>query len=161
MQYSILETFRHNLYHGCFTRAADALFDLADALATDTTARSFVELSEAACFQRQWSSLYAALADGRIDRPSLQWLFASMLPQRLVGQRLVLGLDTSALARPDAQTSPDRTLVYQANLPTGAAPVVPGWLFSTLVVLPDPSLRGRMSWTIGVWTVPRRLARPG
>jgi hypothetical protein len=125
------------------TRSADALFDLADALASDTSARSFVELSLAASFQRQWSSLYAALDHGRIDRAALQRLFVDMLPQRLVGQRLLLGLDSSAIARPEARTSPDRTLVYQANLRTGQTPVVPGWLFSSLVVLPDPV----SSWT--------------
>ena len=69
MQWSILETFRHNLYHGgCFTRGADALFDLIDALLTDPSARSFVERSPAASFQRTWSSLYAGLEDGCIDR---------------------------------------------------------------------------------------------
>ena len=143
LQYSILDTFRHNLYHGCLTQAADALFDLADALACDTNARSFVELSLAGSFQRSWSSLYAALDDGRIDRAALGRLFAQMLPRRLVGQRLVLGLDTSSIARPDAHTSSERTLVYQANLPSSSTPVVPGWLFSTLVVLPDPV----SSWT--------------
>jgi hypothetical protein len=112
-------------------------------LASDVHARSFVELSLAASFQRQWSSLYAALDDGRIERVALQRLFVTMLPRRLVGKRLVLGLDTSAIARPDARTSPERTLVYQPNLPSGSAPVVPGWLFSTLVVLPDPV----SSWT--------------
>jgi hypothetical protein len=143
MQYSILETFRHNLYHDCFTRAADALFELADALLTDTNARSFVELSLAACFRRQWSSLYAALDHGRIDRKALAQLFFDFLPGRLSGTRLVLGIDTSSILRPEAHTSPDRTLVYQANLPHGSVPVAPGWSFSSLVVLPNPS----SSWT--------------
>ena len=35
MDCTILEVFRHNLYHGCFRRAADALFDLADALLSE------------------------------------------------------------------------------------------------------------------------------
>ena len=52
MQYTILEVYRHNLYHECFTRAADALFDLADALLTDVAAGSLIELSEATCFRR-------------------------------------------------------------------------------------------------------------
>jgi hypothetical protein len=52
MQYTILEAYRHNLSHECFTRAADALFDLADALLTDVTASSLIELSQAACFRR-------------------------------------------------------------------------------------------------------------
>jgi hypothetical protein len=138
-----LEVFRHNLYHGCFKHAADALFDLADALLTDLFARSFVELSQASSYRRAWPSLYQALQDGRIDRPALSRLFVDMLPRRLVGKRLVLGLDTSSILRPDARTSPDRTLVYRSNLPKDATPVSPGWQFSTLVVLPDPV----SSWT--------------
>src|SRR5207253_448593 len=87
MQYTILEVYRHNLYHECFTRAADALFDLADALLTDVSARSLIELSDASCFRRGWPSLYAALEDGLIDRAALLRVFLEMLPQRLVGTR--------------------------------------------------------------------------
>ena len=143
MQYTILEVYRHNLYHECFTRAADALFDLADALLTDVDARSLIELSQASCFRRGWPSLYAALEDGLIDRAALRRVFLEMLPQRLVGTRLVLGLDTSSILRPEAHTSKDRTLVYRSNLPNDATPVGPGWSFSALVVLPEPV----SSWT--------------
>jgi hypothetical protein len=143
MQYTILEVYRHNLYHECFTRAADALFDLADALLTDVGAGSLIELSQAACFRRGWPSLYAALSDGQIDRTALIRVFAELLPQRMVGTRLVLGLDTSSILRPEAHTSSDRTLVYRSNLPADATPVGPGWSFSALVVLPNPV----SSWT--------------
>ena len=143
MQYTILEVYRHNLYHECFTRAADALFDLADALLTDAGARSLIELSQAASFRRGWPSLYAALEDGQIDRAALIRVFTELVPQRMVGTRLVLGLDTSSILRPDAHTSADRTLVYRSNLPKDATPVGPGWSFSALVVLPDPV----SSWT--------------
>lgn len=88
MDSTILAEFRHILYTTCFTRARDALFDLADALLTDTHARSFVELSQAASFQRAWPSLYEALEAGRIDRPALQRLFARQLPARMVGTRI-------------------------------------------------------------------------
>jgi hypothetical protein len=143
MQYTILEVYRHNLYHECFTRAADALFDLADALLTDVGACSLIELSQAACFRRGWPSLYEALEDGQIDRAALIRVFTELLPQRMVGTRLVLGLDTSSILRPEAHTSSDRTLVYRSNLPAAATPVGPGWSFSALVVLPDPV----SSWT--------------
>jgi hypothetical protein len=52
-------------------------------------------------------------------------------------------LDTSPIRRPDARTSPDRTLVYWPNLPKDATPVVPGWSFCALVALPQPV----SSWT--------------
>lgn len=138
MDCTSLESFRSTRYQTCFTRAADALFDLADALLTDTQARSFVELSQAASFQRAWPSLYEALDDGRIERAALIHLFAAQLPDALVGSRLVLGVDVSSILRPDAHTSADRTLVHRSNLPSDATPVGPGWQFSTVVVLPDP-----------------------
>lgn len=143
MDCTSLEAFRNTLYQTCFTRAADALCDLVDALLTDTQARSFIELSQAASFQRAWPSLYEALEDGRIDRPAMLRVFADHLPAAMVGDRLVLGLDVSSILRPDAHTSADRTLVHRSNLPKDDTPVGPGWQFSTLVVLPNPV----SSWT--------------
>ena len=46
MNLNTLQEFRHEVY-GCFRRAADALFDLSDALLTEPNAHSFVELSQA------------------------------------------------------------------------------------------------------------------
>ena len=127
----------------CFTRAGAALFDLSDALLTEHTADTFIALSQAPCFQRRWPSLYAALRDGQIDHAALRRTFVAALPCPPIGQRLLLGLDTSPIRRPDARTSRDRTLVYWPNLPRDATPVVPGWSFSALVVLPQPV----SSWT--------------
>jgi hypothetical protein len=134
--------FRRDIY-ACFTRAGAALFDLSDALLTEPTADTFVALSQARCFQRRWPSVYAALRDGQIDRAAVARAFAAALPAPRPGQRLFLGLDTSPIRRPDAVTSSDRTLVYWPNLPRDATPVVPGWSFSALVVLPQPV----SSWT--------------
>src|SRR5215210_5683925 len=105
MDATTLGAFRQALYH-CFPRARDALFEVADALLTTGSARSFVELSEAPTCQRRWSSLYAALADGRIDRDALRRLCARAVPLPPPGERLVLGVDTSAIQRPQAHTAP-------------------------------------------------------
>lgn len=136
------QQFRHDVY-ACFTRAGAALFDLSDALLTEPSATSFIDLSSARGFQRRWPSLYAALRDGQIDRAALRRTFVAALPRPPAHQRLLLGLDCSPIRRPDAVTSPDRTLVYWPNLPRDATPVVPGWSFSALVVLPQPV----SSWT--------------
>lgn len=142
MDTTTLGAFRQDLY-ATFTRAADALFEVGDALLTAPQPRSFVELSQAPGFRRGWPSLYAALADGRIDRAALRRLFARHAPRPAPGARLVLGLDTSPIHRPAAHTFADRTLVYAPNAPPGAKPVLPGWVCSTLVVLPAPV----SSWT--------------
>lgn len=137
MDATTLATFRQAVYRS-FTRNGDALFELVDALLTHPGARSFVELSEAPSCRRRWCSGYAALQDGRVDRAALRRAFAAALPPPPAGARLVLGLDTSPIHRPEAHTFPDRTLVYCPNLPRDARPVRPGWQFSTVVALPDP-----------------------
>ena len=123
---------------GCFRHARAALSDLCDALATDVSARSLIELADSPFFRRRWPSVYKALRRGRIDRAALCQVFAGSSPRPREGQRLVLALDVSPMPRVAARTAADRTLVHVPNMPRGAAPVLPGWQFSTLVVVPDP-----------------------
>lgn len=137
MNLNTLRAFRHAIY-ACFTRGADALFNTVDALATETSAQSFVELSLAPCFERQWSSLYEAFEDGRIDQRRLQEVFVAYLPRPVEGKHLLLGIDASNIARPQSKTAADRTVLHVPNLPhSHTAPLTVGWQFSTLVALPE------------------------
>jgi len=137
MECSTLAAFRQDVV-GCFTRAEAALFDLSDALLSGVEARSLVELADAPLFQRRWPSLYAALGDGQIDRAALRRVFVQHRPRPEGGQRVVLAVDCSPIVRVAARTSADRTLVHVPNMPEGAAPVRPGWVFSAVVMVPDP-----------------------
>ncbi len=143
---SVLSAYRPAVYR-CLTRARAALFDLCAALATDPSAHSFVEVSQAPCFQRRGPSVYEALEDGRCARPALRTLFRDTAPSPVPGARRVWALDSSPRVRPYARTVPDRTLgqvpaAGQVRSPH-TAPVRPGGAFSPLVVLPpEPS-----SWT--------------
>jgi len=142
LNFNTLQQFRQQFY-GCLTRAADALFNTADALLTETQAQSFPELSLSPFFERQWPSLYEAFEDGHIDQERLRGVFASHAPQPKDGERMWLGIDATRIERPEAHTSKDRTVVYKPNLPRNTKPITYGWQFSTLEVLPDqPS-----SWT--------------
>jgi hypothetical protein len=109
----------------------------ADALASETSAQSFVELSLSPCFERRWPSLYDAFEDAQIDREALLGLLADFAPKPPTGSRLLLGVDASSIARPSSGTAKDRTYVQASNLPEGAKPVVAGWQFSTLALLPE------------------------
>lgn len=142
MQFNKLIEFRHALY-ACFTRAQDGLFEACDALVSHPTAQSFAELSLAVCWRRRWPSLYAAFRDGVIDRASLRRTFAKAAPMSTTGQRLLLGVDASAVPRSESPTARDRTYQYVHNLPECSAPVTVGWSFSAVVVLPEPT----SSWT--------------
>jgi hypothetical protein len=137
-----LQTFRHEVY-ACLQRAADALFEVSDALLTDPSAQSLAELSLAPSFQRRWPSLYEAFEDGRIDEQALSGVFARYLPLPAVGERLWMGIDASSIPRPESKTARDRSVVYVPNLPESSKPISYGWQFSTVIVLPEqPS-----SWT--------------
>ena len=67
-----LQGFRAGL-HGCCTRRADALVDLADALlSAPGPVASLPQLSLEPAHRRGWGSTYAALARGRIDAERLR-----------------------------------------------------------------------------------------
>lgn len=142
MNLNTLQAFRHGLYE-CLERAADALFTTADALLSQPQAQSLAQLSLSPFFQRGWPSLSQAIQDGRIATGKLEELFATFAPTPPTGEPMLLGLDSSSIARPLSPTAADRTPVYVPNLPPDSTPVAPGWQFSALVVLPEvPS-----SWT--------------
>jgi hypothetical protein len=136
MDFSTLTDFRRKTY-ACFTRAKDALMNVADALLTQPSAQSLAELSLSPFFERHWSSLYEAFQDGTIDREALQKLFAQYAPAPKEGERLVVGGDASSILRIESKTARDRTYVHASNLPEGTKPVRPGWQFSEIGVLPN------------------------
>src|SRR5260221_2165956 len=119
MNLNTLNEFRHAV-SGCFERAGDALFNTVDALSSETAAHSFPELSLSPFFQRKWSSIYEAFEDGEIKSERLRQVFVQFAPLPSTGQHVFLGVDTSNLFRPDAQTGADRTLVPIANMPEQA-----------------------------------------
>lgn len=142
MNFNILRQFRHEIYD-CFPKAKDALFNIVDALMTETQATSFPELSQSPWFERKWPSLYEALEDGRIDEERLREILARHLPTPKEGHWLWIGIDASKIARPAAVTSADRTAQHVHNLPECKKPVTFGWQFSTVVALAEPV----SSWT--------------
>jgi hypothetical protein len=71
-----LGAFRTEL-HACFTRRADALLELGDALlGSQAPFPSLPHLSLEPVHQRGWGSVYAALARGRVDTERLRDLLA-------------------------------------------------------------------------------------
>ncbi len=141
MNLNTLNEFRHGIY-GCFGNAKDALFNLVDALCSEGAARSFPELSFSPFFERTWASLYEALQDGQIDAERLRQIFVDFAPLPKPGEIVFLGVDTSNLYRPEAETACDRTLVPIANLPKNTHAVSPGWVMSHVVLLPQQAGQG-------------------
>ncbi len=73
MNLNTLKTFRQQVY-GCMERRADALFSVCDGLLSEPQARSLPELAHSPFFERQWPSVYAALADGKMNLDELRAL---------------------------------------------------------------------------------------
>jgi hypothetical protein len=120
------------------------LFELTEALLVAWWVRTFVGLSHVPVFRRGWPSVYAALADGRVDREALRRLQVQYAPLPVRGGYVVAALDSTPYPRPYAETSPDRTLVHVPAeglvLPRGTAPVKAGWQYSVLALVPpEPS----------------------
>jgi len=141
MDLNTLQEFRHGMYH-CFGNAKDALFNLVDALSSEAGASSFPELSFSPFFERTWASLYEALEDGQIDAQRLRQVFVDFAPLPPAGEIVFLGVDTSNLYRPEAETAEDRTLVPMANLPKNTHAASPGWVMSHVVLLPKQAGQG-------------------
>jgi len=138
MNLSTLQAFRQGVY-ASLSRAADALFNTVDALLTESTASNFAELALSPFFTRRWASLYEAFEDGRIEAERLREVLLAHLPRPAPGERLLLGIDATGIARPQSHTSADRTALLVHNLPDSRTPpITAGWQFSTLMVLPDP-----------------------
>src|SRR5579885_226312 len=106
MNLNILNQLRHQVYQ-CYERSADALFELSDALSSETTARSLPELSLSPFFRRQWASVYEALEDGRIDEQRWMSVWTTALLAEQTGP-IWISIDSTSIARPEADTSLDR-----------------------------------------------------
>jgi hypothetical protein len=147
-----LVSFRREL-HGCFTRRADALFELADAvLCADGPVRSPAELSVEPEFRRGHGSVYDALAGGQIDMDRLRRLQVAAMPPAAAGDPLMFGIDVTPLPRPDALFADDMVMVQVRG--AGGDRYLPGWPLSVLTGLQW----GSSSW---VDAIEARRLRPG
>lgn len=87
---------------------------------------------------------YEALEDGRINIEQIRAIWVTtLLADKPDNEPIWIGVDGSNLARPDASTSADRTIIHLSNLPLVDKPIGIGWTFSTVVLVPEQV----SSWT--------------
>jgi hypothetical protein len=140
-------------FRRCLSRRADALFELADAVASaPARVGSLPGLSLEPEFRRGHGSVYAALTRGRIDEAGLRRALLATVPAGRDGLVWFAG-DVSNWARPEAVCSPQRLMVHDKSARTLAgAPVTSGWPFAVMAAL---------EWGPTSWTAPVDLARLG
>jgi DDE superfamily endonuclease len=141
-----LEVFRGEL-HACFTRRADALFELSDALLCAEAVPSLPHLSLEPVHRRGWGSTYAALACGRIDADRLRELLVGCLPN---ADPPVFAVDVTTWPRCDAECSPERGYYYHPSRHSAGQPIIAGWAFQWIA---------QVSFDRDSWTAPVDAAR--
>lgn len=152
-----LSAFRSALY-ACFSRRADALFELTDAIITGGPLPSPVHLSLEGVHRRGWGSLYAALAEGTIHVDQLRTLIAQHPLEQPLGRdpsccsccRPVYGVDVSVWPRCDAEASPERGFYYHPSRHSAGQPIVAGWAYQWVA---------QLGFTRDSWTAPLDVQR--
>src|SRR5829696_4044223 len=129
--------------HACYTRRADALFELGDALLCAQSLLSLPHLSLEPVCRRGWGSIYAALARGRIDTERLRDLLVSSLPPT---DPLVFAVDVTTWPRCDAECSPERGYYNHPSRHSAGQPIIAGWAFQWITQISFD----RDSWTAPV-----------
>ncbi len=143
----VLNDFRIDVYR-CYTRRADALFELADAVACSTArVTDLARLSLEGEQRRGHGGVYDAVNAGCIDPGALASVLAGTPLPKIIGPdgqaRIVLAVDVSNWLRPDAATSPNRSFCHTYARGRGQADMIPGWPYSFVVALES----GQSSWT--------------
>lgn len=130
------------------------LMDLVDALSSNTTARSVVELSLNPHFRRHYTALNKAVVVDALPRQQLASLACQTIGAPNKRKFHLLGTDVTSNPRPFADTLPDRGFVYQPNTIKGNKPIAIGHQYSFWAWLPesDPSQKSR-------WVVPLSMQR--
>jgi hypothetical protein len=129
--------------HACFTRRADALFELGDALLCAQAVPSLPHLSLEPAHRRGWGSAYAALTRGEVDAERLRDLLAGCLPD---ADPPVFAVDVTTWPRCDAECSPERGYYYHPSRHSAGQPIIAGWAFQWICQLGFD----RDSWTAPV-----------
>ncbi len=155
-----LQEFRQNLYNFIPGRA-DAVLELIDALASNSHARSVVELSLSPLFRREYSSVYdaiehffvpskpeKALQERRGHEQALLRLISPYLPAPQQRKYWLFGTDVTYLPRQFSRTLEDRTFVHCPNTIAGNKPVTIGHDYSVLSFLPEKACSGSPPWVV-------------
>lgn len=161
-----LKQFRQQLYSSLAYRG-DTIMDLLDALSSNTTAKSAVELSLNPLFRRDYGSVYDGIQqfsqsvgeettteERRAQEQQLMQLISSYLPAPQQQKYWLFGVDVTPAPRGFARTLGDRGYVYHPNTIASNKPVTIGHQYSALVLFPE-----KLQASAPPWVVPLSLCR--
>ncbi len=147
-----LQAFRCKIYD-CFTSRADANMNILDALSSyGQHCKSVVELSEAPCFERQYSSITDGIADGSCQWQSITSAIYQSISKANNSNRIALVVDCTPNRRASAKTLSDRHVTYFPNPAPGNKPICVGHEYSTLAMIPADAALREKHWLIPLST---------
>lgn len=148
-----LQQFRQAVYQN-FNKRADTLMDLMDALSSNVSAQSVVELSLSPAFRRGYSALFTALDEWEPEKGSknLAQLAGPYLPKPERLPFWLLCTDVTPQPRVHARTLEDRSYVYQPNTIKSNKPITIGHAYSSVVLLPEEESEHGPVWVVPLST---------
>ena len=147
---------RENLYHGVKTRK-ETVIELVDALSSNSTATSVVELSEHPLFRRDYNSLYKGIQEflphQNDDNYSQQVDYlleaaSQTIPTPVCRHFHLFGIDTTPCPRPFSATLADKTFIHYPNPIKGNKPISIGHSYSVICALPERIATGNVPWAV-------------
>jgi hypothetical protein len=149
------QQFRDEVYQNFNNyKCTDTLMDLVDALSSNTSAKTVVELTLNPQFRRTYTALNKALAVECLSEQQMARLAATTIEPPRARKFYLLGTDVTSNPRPFSGTLPDRGFVYQPNTIKGNKPIVIGHQYSFVAALPE-----RDKTKIGPWVIPLAMCR--
>lgn len=144
-----LQQFRDKVYQNFNNyKRTDTLMDLVDALSSNTTAKSVVELTLNPQFQRTYTALNKALTVDCLGGQRLARLASQTITSPQARKYYLIGTDVTSNPRPFAQTLPDRGFVYQPNTIQGNKPIAIGHQYSLVALLPERDRAKSAPWVV-------------
>jgi len=130
--------------------------ELMDALSSNNSAQTVVELSLNTAFRRDYSALFTALDEWEPEKAgkNLAQLAGPYLPKPARLSFWLLGTDVTPLPRVFARTLEDRSYVYHLTRSRATKPITIGHAYSTVVLFPEEE-----SEHGPVWVVPLSVQR--
>ncbi len=122
--------------------------DLLDALCSNQSARTTVELSLSPHFRRSYSAQFKAIAAFDMDDTELAQLAAPYLPEPQARGFWLLATDVTPQPRPYSRVLADRSCVYQPTVIRGNKPLTIGHQYSTVALLPEKATASGPAWAI-------------
>lgn len=145
--YDKLIKFKNAIYEKIKLRR-DAIIELIDAFSSfGHQCRSVVELSEAPCFTRKYSSITDCIADGSANE-DIEALRKIIIDETVTpkNNRVIFGMDVTSHSRLHAEKLEDRSFVNASNYIPGQKPITVGHPYSLLAYLPQQEKDKQNHW---------------